>query len=60
METGEPIDKLSNGAKAWCQEQGSSATTVSEIMNGPDEKVQQKASNGGLPIQKICQIVILY
>lgn len=39
MDTGEPLDKLSNGAKAWCQEQGSSATTVSEIMNGPDEKV---------------------
>jgi hypothetical protein len=42
METGEPLDKLSNGAKAWCQEQGSSATTVSEIINGPDEKVKKK------------------
>jgi hypothetical protein len=40
METGEPLDKLSNGARAWCQEQGSSATTVSEIINGPDEKVK--------------------
>jgi long-chain-fatty-acid--CoA ligase ACSBG len=39
METGEPLDKLSNGAKAWCQEQGSSAATVSEIINSPDEKV---------------------
>lgn len=39
MDTGEPLDKLSSGARAWCQEIGSSATTVSEIINGPDEKV---------------------
>jgi hypothetical protein len=39
MDTGEPKDTLTAGAIAWCQEQGSKATTVSEIINGPDEKV---------------------
>ncbi|KAF4521073.1 hypothetical protein B566_EDAN012372 [Ephemera danica] len=46
LDTGEPLDKLSSGALAWCREVGSSAITVQEIMKGPDAKVMKALEAG--------------
>ncbi|XP_059490029.1 long-chain-fatty-acid--CoA ligase ACSBG2 [Neocloeon triangulifer] len=53
LDTGEPLDKLTSGARAWCQEQGSSATTLSEIINGPDEKVMKALEAGIVRANKL-------
>jgi len=38
-ETGEPGDELTGSAKEWCQSIGSKATSLSEILETPDQQV---------------------
>ena len=41
-----PTDKLAPAAVSWCQEIGSNATTVSEILKGPDGRVMNAIQAG--------------
>ena len=47
METMLPTEKLSPAAVAWCRSVGSSATTLSDVLNQRDEKIL-KALQGGI------------
>ena len=35
----EPTNVLTDGAKEWCRSQGSSATTVDQVLRNPDRRV---------------------
>ena len=45
-ETMEPTEKLSSAARDWIQEQGSRATTVQEVLEGPDVAVMRGIQAG--------------
>jgi len=45
-ETMEPTEKLSSAARDWVQEQGSRATTVQEVLEGPDVAVMRGIQAG--------------
>ena len=42
----EPTEKLSSAARDWVQEQGSRATTVQEVLEGPDVTVMRGIQAG--------------
>ena len=42
----EPTEKLSSAARDWVQEQGSRATTVQEVLEGPDVAVMRGIQAG--------------
>ena len=42
----EPKDTLTRDVISWCQGLGSSSTTVSEILSGPDELVMKAIQAG--------------
>ncbi|PSN55893.1 Long-chain-fatty-acid--CoA ligase ACSBG2 [Blattella germanica] len=46
METGEPLDELTEDAKKWCKEVGFPANTVKEILEGESDKIMAAIQKG--------------
>ncbi|KAF2360689.1 AMP-dependent synthetase/ligase [Trinorchestia longiramus] len=46
METGEALDTLSPACIEWCQEVGSNARTIYDVLSGPDAKIMRAIQDG--------------
>jgi hypothetical protein len=42
LETGEPLEELAPVTKQWCKELGLEASTVKDVLNGPNKQVIQQ------------------
>jgi phage-related protein len=46
LDTGEPMDELTDLAKDWCKKQGVEINTVSEFLEKKDEKLMKAIQDG--------------
>ncbi len=46
LETGEPMDDLTELAKEWCKQHGAEINTVSEFLEKKDEKLMKAIQDG--------------
>lgn len=46
LETGEPLDDLTEPAKSWCEQHGTKINTVSEFLEKKDEKLMKAVQDG--------------
>ena len=46
LETGEPLDDLTEPAKTWCKQHGTEINTVSEFLEKKDKKLMKAIQDG--------------
>jgi long-chain-fatty-acid--CoA ligase ACSBG len=46
LETGEPLEELAPVTKQWCKELGLEASTVKDVLNGPNKQVMDAIQKG--------------
>jgi long-chain-fatty-acid--CoA ligase ACSBG len=46
LETGEPLEELAPVTKQWCKQLGLEASTVKDVLNGPNKQVVDAIQKG--------------